>query len=93
MQKTLIYPLILKTCEPQVIFEVRVDLGNMKTIYNLNDPCRYTWQHIFDSAWLPEKHDSRGKLIHLEENCIKNPAKIEIVDYYIGYKDSQFFKT
>ena len=67
-----------------VIFELEVDLGRCKEL-NQADPMMTTWQsHGYDSAWAPKGANSHG----LEENCIKNPASIRIVNVVAGHTGS-----
>jgi hypothetical protein len=64
-----------------VIFELEVDLGRCKEL-NQGDPMMKTWQsHGYDSAWAPKGANSQG----LEENCIKDPASIRIVNVCAGH--------
>ena len=64
-----------------VIFELEVDLGRCKEL-NQGDPMMKTWQsHGYDSAWSPKGANTQG----LEENCIKNPASIRIVNVFPGH--------
>jgi len=64
-----------------IIFELRVDLGNCKTLEK-DDPMMKTWQdNGFDSAWAPKGANTRG----LEENCVKDPSRIKIVRAIAGH--------
>ena len=59
-----------------VILKLEIDLGKCKEL-KPNDPMMTTWQHNgYDSAWAPRGTDGTG----MEENCIKDPARIKIVD-------------
>ena len=51
---------------------------NCKTLGE-NDPMMTTWQqHGYDSAWAPT--DAGGRGAGLEENCIKDPKRIKIIN-------------
>jgi hypothetical protein len=64
-----------------VLFELEVDLGRCKVLKQ-GDPMMQTWQsHDYDSAWAPEGASGQG----LEENCIKDPARIRIVNVSAGH--------
>ena len=64
-----------------VIFELEVDLGQCKELQQ-GDPMMKTWQsHGYDSAWSPKGANAQG----LEENCIKDPARIRIVNVSAGH--------
>jgi hypothetical protein len=64
-----------------IIFELRVNLGNCKTLEK-DDPMMKTWQdNGFDSAWAPKGANTRG----LEENCVKDPSRIKIVRAIAGH--------
>lgn len=66
-----------------IIFVLKIDLGNCKQLVK-NDPMMTTWQlHGFDSAWAPfsavDPVDNEK-----EENCIKDPERITIVQALAG---------
>jgi hypothetical protein len=64
-----------------VIFELEVDLGRCKELKQ-GDPMMTTWQSRgYDSAWAPKGANAQG----LEENCIKDPASITIVNVFSGH--------
>ena len=64
-----------------IIFELRIDLGNCKTLEK-DDPMMKTWQdNGYDSAWAPKGANNLG----LEENCVKDPSRIQIVRAIAGH--------
>ena len=64
-----------------IIFELRIDLGRCKTLQK-DDPMMKSWQeHGYDSAWAPDGANTSG----LEENCIKDSARIRIVRAIAGH--------
>jgi hypothetical protein len=68
--------------EGGIVFELAVDLGKCKTLEE-NDPMMTTWQqHGYDSAWAPKGAGGLGA--GLEENCIKDPKRIKIMQAIAG---------
>ena len=71
----------IQYCDGQeggIVFQLAVDLGKCKTLKE-NDPMMTTWQqHGYDSAWAPTGAGGRGA--GLEENCMKDPKRIKIVN-------------
>ncbi len=66
-----------------IVFQLSVDLGRCKTLEE-NDPMMTTWQqHGYDSAWAPTGAGGRGA--GLEENCIKDPKRIKIIQAIPGH--------
>ena len=64
-----------------VVFELDIDLGRCKELQT-DDSMMRTWQeHGYDSAWAPKGANSAG----LEENCVKDPARIRIVNVFAGH--------
>ena len=64
-----------------VVLELKIDLGRCKEL-RVNDPMMRSWQDQgFDSAWMPQGANSAG----LEENCIKDPKRIKIVNVIAGH--------
>jgi len=64
--------------EGGIVFQLAVDLGRCKTLEE-NDSMMTTWhQHGYDSAWAPTGAGGRGA--GLEENCIKDPKRIKIIN-------------
>jgi hypothetical protein len=64
--------------EGGIVFQLAVDLGKCITLKE-NDPMMTTWQqHGYDSAWAPTGAGGRGA--GLEENCMKDPKRIKIVN-------------
>ena len=64
-----------------IVFELQVDLGKCKKLER-NDPLMTTWQQNgYDSAWAPADSGGSG----LEENCIKDSARIRIVRAIAGH--------
>lgn len=64
-----------------VVLELEINLGQCKQL-EVNDPMLQTWQdNGFDSAWMPLGANSQG----LEENCIKDPKRIKIVNIFPGH--------
>jgi hypothetical protein len=64
--------------EGGIVFQLAVDLGRCKTLEE-NDPMMTTWHlHGYDSAWAPTGAGGRGA--GLEENCIKDPKRIKIIN-------------
>ena len=58
-----------------IIFELRTNLGNCKTLV-AGDTMMKTWQqHGYDSAWAPLGANKQN----LAENCIKDPSRVTIV--------------
>jgi hypothetical protein len=68
-----------------VIFELEIDLGRCK-ILKQGDPMMTTWQSKgYDSAWAPKGNDAQGTGSKgFPENCIKDPARIKIVNIIAG---------
>ena len=68
--------------EGGIVFQLAVDLGRCKTLEE-NDPMMITWHlHGYDSAWAPTGAGGRGA--GLEENCIKDPKRIKIMQAIAG---------
>jgi hypothetical protein len=69
--------------EGGIVFYLAVDLGRCKTLEE-NDPMMTTWQqHGYDSAWAPPGASGLGA--GLEENCIKDPKRIKIIQAIAGH--------
>ena len=63
-----------------IIFQLRIDLGSCKKLQR-GDPMMKSWQENgYDSAWAPGGANTRG----LDENCVKDPARIQIVRAIAG---------
>ena len=75
--------------EGGIVFELAVNLGRCKRLVQ-NDPMMTSWQqHGYDSAWAPTGTiDAGGNSRNgacLEENCIKDPKKIKIIQAIAGH--------
>jgi hypothetical protein len=62
------------------IFKLKVRLGNCRKVGH-KDPMMRVWHlHGYDSAWSPA--GSNGVR---EENCVRDPSRIKIVDVILGH--------
>lgn len=79
---------VLKACNypknsklpDRVVLKLRVRLGKCKEIRNDNDPLLTTWsQNGFDSAWVPPDSKMSSVPSGLQENCVFDPSRVEVV--------------
>ena len=77
------------TKEPHpVILKLIVNVGKAKIIDKQNHPFRKTWhQNGYDSAWVPPNCGMVPS--GLEENCIYDPKRIEILKLFRLYKQGR----
>ena len=66
--------------QDRVIFELRVRPGRVKRIDKDNHPLQYTWHSQgYDTAWVPPNCGMRSVPSGLEEDCIFDPKRVEVV--------------
>lgn len=79
---------VLKACNyprnskvsDRVVLKLRVRLGKCKEIRSDKDPLLSTWnQHGFDSAWVPPDANMSSVPSGLQENCVFDPDRVEVV--------------
>lgn len=79
---------ILKACNypknsklsDRVVLKVRVRLGKCKVIRNNDDPLLTTWsKEGYDSAWVPPDCNMTAVPSGLQENCVFDPKRVEVV--------------
>lgn len=73
------YPKNSKLTE-RVVLKLRVRLGKCKEIRDDNDPLLTSWsQNGFDSAWVPPDANMAAVPSGLQENCVFDPSRVEVV--------------
>ncbi|KAK2827291.1 hypothetical protein Q7C36_018217 [Tachysurus vachellii] len=78
LEKASRYPLILPENQ-RVVIRVRVNVGRVKKIDKQGHPMQKTWHdHGYDTAWCPPKCGMVPS--GLEEDCVWDPRRIEIID-------------
>lgn len=79
---------VLKACNypknsklaDRVVLKLRVRLGKCKEIRDDNDPLLTSWsQNGFDSAWVPPDSNMTAVPSGLQENCVFDPSRVEVV--------------
>ncbi|XP_034547447.1 uncharacterized protein LOC117818605 [Notolabrus celidotus] len=69
------YPLSCMSTN-RVILKLRVRVGRVKRIDQINHPMQITWNaHGYDTAWLPPKCGLSG----LEEDCVFDPKRVQVI--------------
>ncbi|XP_041643552.1 uncharacterized protein LOC121509868 [Cheilinus undulatus] len=64
----------------RVVLELRVQVGRVKRIDQDNHPMQYTWSSQgYDTAWVPPNCGMRAVPSGLEEDCVFDPKRIEVV--------------
>lgn len=65
----------------KVVLKLSVDCGKVKRINQDNHPLQKTWHNAgFDTAWVPPKCGMKAVPSGLEEDCVWDPKRIEVVD-------------
>ncbi|KAJ8388306.1 hypothetical protein AAFF_G00134600 [Aldrovandia affinis] len=65
----------------RVVLKLRVDTGKIKRIDRDNHPMQKTWHSQgYDTAWVPPKCGMQAVPSGLEEDCVWDPNRIEVVD-------------
>eukprot|EP00066_Takifugu_rubripes_P025116 XP_011614382.1 PREDICTED: uncharacterized protein LOC101080231 [Takifugu rubripes] len=79
---------VLKACNyprnsalsDRVVLKLRVRLGKCKEIRDDKDPLLTTWsKNGFDSAWVPPDAKMASVPSGLQENCVFDPRRVEVV--------------
>ncbi|KAJ8347544.1 hypothetical protein SKAU_G00261330 [Synaphobranchus kaupii] len=65
----------------RVVLKLRVDTGKVKRIDTDNHPMQKTWHSQgYDTAWVPPNCGMRSVPSGLEEDCVWDPSRIEVID-------------
>ncbi|XP_043532343.1 grass carp reovirus (GCRV)-induced gene 2o [Chiloscyllium plagiosum] len=73
------YP--INTPNDRVILMLKVQVGKVKKIDKENHPMSTTWkQHGYDTAWVPPNCGMRNVPSGLEEDCVWDPQRIQVID-------------
>uniref|UniRef100_UPI0037E76307 uncharacterized protein n=1 Tax=Semicossyphus pulcher TaxID=241346 RepID=UPI0037E76307 len=73
------YPLNSQISD-RVVFKLRVRVGRVKRIDQDNHPMQFTWHtHGYDTAWVPPKCGLQAVRSGLEEDCVFDPKRVEVV--------------
>ncbi|KAE8292321.1 hypothetical protein D5F01_LYC09688 [Larimichthys crocea] len=73
------YPLRSQISD-RVVLELRVRPGRVKRIDQDNHPLQHTWHaNGYDTAWVPPKCGLRSVPSGLEEDCVFDPKRVEVV--------------
>uniref|UniRef100_W5NMV3 Grass carp reovirus (GCRV)-induced gene 2p n=3 Tax=Lepisosteus oculatus TaxID=7918 RepID=W5NMV3_LEPOC len=74
------YPLQAPATD-KVVLKLRVDTGRVKRIDTDNHPLQKTWHsHGYDTAWVPPNCGMKAVPSGLEEDCVWDPSKVEVID-------------
>nr|XP_005987295.1 PREDICTED: uncharacterized protein LOC102355794 [Latimeria chalumnae] len=74
------YPIGAPSAE-KVVLKLSVDVGKVKKIDKDNHPMQKTWHdNGYDTAWVPPMCGMRAVPSGLEEDCVWDPKRIEVVD-------------
>ncbi|KAM3611474.1 uncharacterized protein V6R79_019063 [Siganus canaliculatus] len=73
------YPL-KSSYSDRVILELRVRPGRVKKIDKDNHPLQFTWHaNGYDTAWVPPNCGLKAVPSGLEEDCVYDPKRVEVV--------------
>ncbi|XP_060895032.1 uncharacterized protein LOC132974775 [Labrus mixtus] len=73
------YPLNSLTSD-RMVFKLRVRVGRVKRIDQDNHPMQFNWNsHGYDTAWVPPKCGLSAVRSGLEEDCVFDPKRVEVV--------------
>ncbi|KAJ8267072.1 hypothetical protein GJAV_G00138020 [Gymnothorax javanicus] len=65
----------------RVVLKLQVDVGKVKCINTDNHPMQKTWHSQgYDTAWVPPNCGMRAVPSGLEEDCVWDPNRIEVID-------------
>lgn len=65
----------------RVVLKLRVDTGKVKRIDQDNHPLQKTWHNQgYDTAWVPPNCGMKSVPSGLEEDCVWDPSRIEVID-------------
>lgn len=65
----------------RVVLKLSVDCGKVKKIDKDNHPLQKTWHSQgYDTAWVPPNCGMKAVPSGLEEDCVFDPARIEVTD-------------
>ncbi|KAK6467912.1 hypothetical protein HHUSO_G34231 [Huso huso] len=65
----------------RVVLKLQVDTGKVKKIDTDNHPMQKTWHaNGYDTAWVPPNCGMKAVPSGLEEDCVWDPNRIEVVD-------------
>ncbi|XP_036381256.1 grass carp reovirus (GCRV)-induced gene 2p [Megalops cyprinoides] len=65
----------------RVVLKLRVDVGKVKRIDTDNHPLQKSWHSQgYDTAWVPPNCGMRAVPSGLEEDCVWDPKRVEVVD-------------
>ncbi|XP_076010383.1 GCRV-induced gene 2p [Genypterus blacodes] len=80
MGKAQRYPLS-GTAADRVVLKVHARVGRVKRIDKDNHPMQYTWNSQgYDTAWVPPKCGMLSVPSGLEEDCVFDPKRLEVLD-------------
>ncbi|KAG7314517.1 hypothetical protein KOW79_021820 [Hemibagrus wyckioides] len=78
------YPLN-STFTDRVVLKLNVDCGKVKKIDKDNHPMQKTWHaNGYDTAWVPPKCGMKAVPSGLEEDCVWDPKRIEVIDIVLA---------
>ncbi|KAI5608341.1 hypothetical protein C0J50_6812 [Silurus asotus] len=78
------YPLN-STYVDRVVLKLRVDCGKIKKIDKDNHPMQKTWHsNGYDTAWVPPKCGMKAVPSGMEEDCVWDPKRIEVIDVMLA---------
>lgn len=65
----------------RVVLKLSVDCGKIKRIDKDNHPLQKTWHNAgYDTAWVPPNCGMKAVPSGLEEDCVWDPQRIEVID-------------
>ncbi|KAK2911540.1 hypothetical protein Q8A67_003673 [Cirrhinus molitorella] len=74
------YPLRAQHTD-RVVLKLSVDCGKVKRIDKDNHPLQKTWHNQgYDTAWVPPNCGMKSVPSGLEEDCVYDPKRIEVID-------------
>nr|XP_033774711.1 uncharacterized protein LOC117347637 isoform X2 [Geotrypetes seraphini] len=74
------YPLNTSLSD-KVVLKLRVNVGKVKKIDQDNHPMQKTWHtEGYDTAWVPPQCGMKAVPSGLEEDCVWDPNRIEVID-------------
>lgn len=80
MKKAQRYPLN-KAAKDKVVLILNVDVGKVKKIDQDNHPMQKSWHSQgYDTAWVPPNCGMKSVPSGLEEDCVWDPLRIQVID-------------
>ncbi|XP_060768232.1 grass carp reovirus (GCRV)-induced gene 2p [Neoarius graeffei] len=69
----------------RVVLKLSVDCGKVKKIDKDNHPMQKTWHNNgYDTAWVPPNCGMKAVPSGLEEDCVWDPKRIEVIDIVLA---------